>query len=263
MGFSQFADLDRDYGPNGTAWVIPVLTGIELEKNEQGKVLLKCGITCQYVIFDRVMVDSVEDAYSPRRSVQIHTEQICLPSRLDYSREQAVCRQTHRCDAAEIIDLFVCWGVPRVGHNGGLTQFEITPNYQILYLDPEGELHSTLVGGEAVVELESDEANGLCAYIGQRNVQTTLTGDGLEIVGNVSLDISAFSQKVLPMVDGITVGEVITPDPGRPSLVLCRCGTNGLWNLAKKYGSTIEQIRKINMIIDEPSEDQLIMIPVN
>ncbi len=263
MGFSQFADLDRDYGPNGSAWVIPVLTGMELEKNEQGKVLLKCGITCQYVIFDRVMVDSVEDVYSPRRSVQTYVEQISLPARLDFSREQAVSRQTHRCDASEVIDVFTCWGIPRVSHNGGLTQFEITPNYQILYLDQTGELHTALVSGEAVLELKSDEANCFCAFMGHKNMQTALTGDGLEIEGNVSVDISAFSQKVLPMVAGITVGETVAPDPSRPSLVLCRCGTNGLWQLAKKYGSTVEQIKKINMIVEEPCENQLIMIPVN
>ena len=263
MGFSQFADLDRDYGPNGTAWVIPVLTGAELEKNEQGKSVIKFGITCQYVIFDRVMVDAVEDAYCPGRTLQTHSEQICLPARLDYSHEQLTCRQTHRCDAVDVVDVFACWGSPRISHNEEKTLFALSPNYQVLYMDAAGELHSAAIAGETDVQLASDEANCFAAHMGQRNVQVVQTGDGLEICGNVNLDIAAFSQKRLSMVDAITIGEIVAPDPGRPSLVLCRCSNSSLWNLAKKYGSTVEQIKEINMIADEPAEDQLIMIPVN
>ncbi len=260
--FSQFADLDRDYGPNATAQVIPVVTGMELETNDQGNKVLKCGISCQYVIYDRVLVQSVEDAYSPLRNVQIHTEEMTLPARLDCCREDMSCRHNHKCDGGELVDVYPFWGLPRINYDGDLAQAQITPNYQILYQDETGELHSATVNAETTLTMASDDINRISMNMTQRDIYAQETVDGWEIVGNATMDISVFSKQVLPMVSSVTVGESVAPDPARPSLILCKPGASRLWDLAKKYGSTVEQIMKINQLTEEPAEDQLIMIPV-
>ena len=48
----------------------------------------------------------------------------------------------------------------------------------------------------------------------------------------------------------------------RPSLILRRAGEEGLWELAKKTGSTVAAIRSANKLQEEPKPGQLLLIPV-
>ena len=86
LPFSQFVDLDRDYGNNAVAWLLPVITALELEPGENGGLAVKCGLAVQYVIYDRTVVRVVEDAYSPRRPVELQQQEMYLPARLDTQR---------------------------------------------------------------------------------------------------------------------------------------------------------------------------------
>ena len=52
------------------------------------------------------------------------------------------------------------------------------------------------------------------------------------------------------------------PDPGRPSLILRRCGEGGLWPVAKESGSTVEAIRKANGLEGEPESGRMLLIPI-
>jgi hypothetical protein len=56
--------------------------------------------------------------------------------------------------------------------------------------------------------------------------------------------------------------ETTQPDPNRPSLILRRYAEDSIWELAKKTGSTVEAIQKLNGIQLEPEKDQMLLIPV-
>ena len=62
--FSQYAQLDKEYGESAQHQVLPLTTSLELEALEDGRLRMKAGLTGQYVIYDRQMIDLVEDAYS-------------------------------------------------------------------------------------------------------------------------------------------------------------------------------------------------------
>ena len=76
------------------------------------------------------------------------------------------------------------------------------------------------------------------------------------------MEIVTMQQTHIPMVTGLELGEEKKPDPGRPSLILKRVGTDGLWEIAKRTGSTMEAIRKANGLREEPEPGQMLLIPV-
>ena len=59
------------------------------------------------------------------------------------------------------------------------------------------------------------------------------------------------------------MGEPGTPDPGRPSVIIRSVGKqDSLWDLSKRYGSTVSAIKRLNKLEGEPEEDRLLLIPV-
>jgi hypothetical protein len=80
--FSQYAELDRDYGPNSSATIMPMLTSLELVADAQRRLQLKCGMCAQYVVYDREMVEIAEDAYSPMRQVKTQIQEKLLLKRV-------------------------------------------------------------------------------------------------------------------------------------------------------------------------------------
>ena len=64
------------------------------------------------------------------------------------------------------------------------------------------------------------------------------------------------------MVSSMELGEPTPKDPNRPSLLLCRAGDAGLWELAKGSKSTMEAIARANGLEGEPQKGQMLLIPV-
>ena len=64
------------------------------------------------------------------------------------------------------------------------------------------------------------------------------------------------------MVKGLELGDLQEADPSRPSLILRSSGGESLWELAKRSGSTVAAISAANGLSGEPSEEQMLLIPV-
>ena len=77
------------------------------------------------------------------------------------------------------------------------------------------------------------------------------------------LQLTASGGAGIPMVSALTLGDEIQPDAQRPSLILRRAGTDGLWELAKKTGSTVKAIREANKLQDDPKPGQMLLIPIS
>ena len=88
------------------------------------------------------------------------------------------------------------------------------------------------------------------------------TGSGIELKGESVLDMTATSRRGLSMVSGLTVGEEPVRENARPSLVLRRAGTGGLWQIAKSSGSTVSAIQKANGLEEDPAPERILLIPV-
>lgn len=249
--FSQYTDLDRDYGPNATAWVMPVVTSLELTRSDDDTVSLTAGIATQYVIYDRQSLEMVEDAYSTQRAAQPIFEEISLPVRLDMCALEAelACEDTQ--GVAE-----VSWLIqqPAVVLTDDAAQIQIAAQYQKLYYDDENNLQSANGTVEKTVSLRSDQNNIL--RIWPRNVNTHADSC------NISADAMICSAAPMVTVCGLQTGECKEPDPNRPSLILCRGTGRSLWDVAKKHGSTVSDIMSANGLNDEQISDKILLIPV-
>lgn len=261
--FSQYADLDSDYTGRAEGVVIPLMTGAELDRDEEGRLHLKCGITGQYRIFDRIMVEVVEDAYSPNRKVEALMQELQLPVRLDSRREQIPFRQETRVGGQKCVDTCLFWDLPDCRQKGDSVEIRLPGQYQILYVDEEGRLQSTAGHLEETREIPSQMGNEMFA-VGwmPTSPRCTIGEDTMEISADITLDITADREESVPMVTALQLGEAEEPDPARPTVIVRRAGENRLWDLAKECGSTVDAIREANHLQQEPDNDQLLLIPV-
>jgi hypothetical protein len=263
LPFSHFSDLDKEYGNNATAWVLPLLTGLEVEQGEDGKLLIKAGITVQYVIYDRTMLELVEDAYSPFRQVEIQRGELDVPVLLDVQQEKVQYGAQIRGEYENVVDVFCQREHPACRQRGDAIQVELPAQYQVLYYDASGVLQCVNARSEEMRELISDRNNDAEVHLLNCGFpKASISADGIQIVDDVIMNVAVNSSRGLPMVTALNVGELQEADPNRPSLILRRVGDGKLWDLAKECGSTVEGIRKTNQLQQEPGSDQMLLIPV-
>lgn len=263
LPFSQFADLDREYGPNASGWIVIVPTGMELEKSEDGKLMLKCGLAAQYVIYDRNMIEVVEDAYSPRRNINVQRSVLRLPVRLDSKRAEMEYSHSLRADGQKAVDVSVFWDNPVVRQSGECAEAEIYGQYQMLYLDNSESLQGVSGRSDEKWILPSDRDNSVLLSIMPDIPAAVFHSEGADVSGTLRLDASVMTEQILPMVTGLEFGDMEEPDPNRPSLILRKTGESRLWDLAKECGSTVDAIYKANELQSEPESDRILLIPVS
>ena len=88
------------------------------------------------------------------------------------------------------------------------------------------------------------------------------SADGFSVRSTYPVSMQVYSGQTIPMVTELELGELRQPDSNRPSLILRRVNNEDLWALAKGYGSTVSAIREANQLADEPSDGQMLLIPI-
>ena len=85
--------------------------------------------------------------------------------------------------------------------------------------------------------------------------------------GNVRCDVmmetTARCTTVIPQVTGLEMGELLPPDPNRPSMILRRVENGSLWDMAKACNSTVEAIMEANALAEDPEPGKILLIPVS
>ena len=256
LNFSQFEDLEQTLSQEAQLSVMPALTSLEPELQE-GQLLLKAGLAAQYIAYDRQLMELVEDAYSPRMELTVHTEPVNVEILLDASRRQVQPQVT--VGGQKLVDATVYTDQPRVE----LGNQELSGRVRCLMYDEEGNLEAVDLPWQEQWDLEADGKVGIQAQVTMDN--------GLKISGNpgqywITPELEVQTQFIAPldasMVTGVSLGQPRNPDPHRPSLVLKRPGSATLWELAKASGSTVEAICQANHLSGDPIEDRLLLIPI-
>lgn len=256
--FSQYGDLERDLSPAAEGEILPVVTDLELSLTE-GRLRLKASLAAQYILWDRVMVELVEDAYSPRRTVEPHLSEILLPARLDHWKDAAQAEQNIRCEMGSLVDVSVMLEHPQ--HRS--EEAVLSGNCQMLYYDPAGQLQSGTARLEQAVSMETAPDLSVFTIASASEMPRVIAGgEGVTVTQPVELEHTVTGRKGMAMVTGLEVGEPQEPDPGRPSVILRRCQAESLWSLAKKSGSTVDAIRSANGLEGEPEPSRMLLIPI-
>lgn len=262
--FSQFADLEREYGDDAQVRVIPAVTGLDLEQSGPDRLTVKAGLTGQYTVTDQSVLELTEDAYSTIRAATPRTMPLELPAVLDDRQETVRMEQAEGIDGERILDTACMLRQPSVRREGDRLTMEMEMAFQLLYYDREGNLQGKLCTCRQERQIAADENCGL-------NVRLRLTGNPQVVLGagSVNLRGDVLAQTVttaaqgMPMVTGLELGEVVLPDPNRPSLILRRAGRQKLWDMAKENRSTVAAICQANHLAEEPEEGRMLLIPVN
>lgn len=261
--FSQFEDLQREYGPEAEARVAPAVTGMELEITAPDTVLLKAGLVGQYVITDKSMLEVVEDAYSNGRDVSPRIEALCLPAVLEDRIITVKMEGDGEGGGHRLVDPAFFTAQPAVHRDGDTAEFDLTGAWQLLMADREGKIQGQLLPGNCQTAVESDRDSRVTAFAVPTGLpRAELSGNRIHAQAEVLLDTVTTAEQGIPMVTGLELGEARKPDPNRPSMILRRCGTAGLWELAKGNRSTVAAIREINALEGEPEPGRMLLIPV-
>lgn len=252
--FSQYCELEQEYS-DAEAEVALALTNLEFEALEGGKLSVKCGIVGQYVVYSREDLRLASDAYSLTRKVTPHFERVNLPRLLERRSDVLrIAMQTPKCmDAALLAEQ------PTLLGSGTAARVRACGACQILTEEDDGSLRMEMLPWEQENPLPgAQNSSALCALL--------LPGKLAVGTGDVSADLTLAVQTVadegLTMMDAMELGEETAPDPARPSVILRRAAKEGLWDLAKRCGTTVEAIRRANRLTDEPEEGKMLLIPV-
>lgn len=261
--FSQFEDLQREYGPEAEARIVPAVTGLELEITAPETVTLKAGLVGQYVITDRSLLETVGDAYSNSRQVTPRIEELYLPAVLD-DRVITVKMDTDgETEGQRIMDTAFYVAQPTAHRENDAVELELNGAWQLLTVDREERLQSQLLAENHATDMDADWNSRVTAFANPTgSPQGELSGNRIRARGDVLLDTFTTAEQGIPMVTGLELGDAVKPDPNRPSMILRRCGTARLWELAKRNHSTVEAIREINALEGEPEPGRMLLIPV-
>lgn len=260
--FSQYAELEAGYSSDAQADVMMALTKLELEGDGEGRLHLKAGLTGQYLINDRELVETVEDAYSPRREMEVRRQELSLPGLLDNRRETVFGEQTLPIQADVVADTAFLPDYPRQHREGDTLTLEQPGMLQLLYYDAEGRLQSASHRLEGTAALTAGETAAVTAQPFRTEPQVLPGADTLTFRAEVPVQMTFSGGGALPVVTGLVLGEERVPDPKRPSLILRRAGKDRLWDIARTSGSTVAAIRTANGLDAEPEPGKMLLIPV-
>lgn len=256
--FSQYAQLEQEHDSGAAAEVIPALTNLELDVQENGALRLKAGIVGQYVIYDRPVLEIATDAYSTQRQVALQEQKLVLPTVLDMRRDM-VKAEASVDENVRLLDLAPYVSHPQQYRESGKVRMEMPGSFQVVGYDNEAAAVGTTVRWEKELEIPTDDVTVILA-------RSAVTGKGQTVGSTVSsevaVDMLMTAQTEISMVTALDTGEVETDRVGKPSLILRRQGKDSLWNIAKTCGSTVDAILEANGLTGEPLDDQMLLIPV-
>lgn len=264
LPFSQLGELPEV--TEGEAWADVALCATSLEVNleENGHLRVKCGLVGQYAVSCRIFAELAEDVYSISRDVSPQMGNLELPVILERRQESLSTEQTLPQDGGVIVDVQFYPDFPKGRRQGNDLELELPGQFQVLYYGENGMLQSATARWEGSFRMPAGENTVTDAFLFLKEpVEAQFSGGQLHLRVNTALDLQTRTDQVIPFVAGLELGAVCQPDPGRPSLILRRVEDQGLWSLAKQYGSTVEAIRKVNSLQTEPERGQMLLIPVS
>lgn len=259
---SQYAQLEDTYGTEAQADVMTGITGLELMPTEGRQMRLKCGMVAQYLISDRFLAELTEDAYSPRRDVVLKTQLLEIPAMLEQRTDSITAQQQLPGITGEVVDLTFLPDFPHQTRTADKVMLSLPGQFQVLYYAPDGSLQGTAARWEGNMQIPADPDSCMAFFVQPHTAQATSGADGMSLTGYYTIQMQTTAREGLQMVVGLDVGQLQEKEPDRPSLILCRPEGESLWEMAKRCGSTVEDIRRVNRLEDQTPENRILLVPV-
>lgn len=257
--FSQYADLNGEFEAQATMQVIPVVTNLEHDLTPEGTLHLKAGFSGQYMIFDPVSVDLVQDAYSPARKVEPTLTQLTVPAVLESNTKTVSVQTDPQVDVMRPVDVCFWHDHPYVGSDADGVEADLSGIFQMLYYDPEGQLQVTQSRWEDTMTVPADSGCKVAVSVRPGGKSQYIAGT---LRTDLLTDYTVMSGQGMDMVSGLEMGDAAVTDPQRPSMIITRAGNKSLWQIAKENATTVDRIRQANALTADPAPDSILLIPV-
>ena len=263
LAFSQFEQLEEEPPMDAEVDIDVIVTGLELDLQEQ-RLHLKCSMAAQYLIDAQTMISIVQDAYGTHRDVDLQEEMLSLPVTLEERRDSVTAEQTLSGKTGEVLDVTFMGDHPRQHGVNGDGEQSFSGVFHVLYRGEDGALQSSAIRWENQQPFPMGDA---CVsdsrIISQGKIRASESADGINLSMPLQIQTRTGAGQEWNMVSGMELGPVREPDPGRPSLILCRPGRESLWAIAKRCGSTVGAIQDANKMDEEVPENRILLIPVS
>lgn len=262
LPFSQYGELSREYEQGATAKIIMAVTSLEADPDVEDRIQLRAGLVGQYLLCQDAQIETVDDAYSPRRQAVPMMENMHLFIIEDTLRQTVPAEQTIQSQGMPIDTSFYP-DHPHSQQIGGNTALQMPGQFQLLFRDDEGQYRTAVTRWEGQCPATEGDTQQVIAYVNATGKTRCVTdGTGMTMGAEILADLMIGSQQEIPMVVGVEMTELAEPDPERPSLILRRAGQDSLWKMAKSSGSTVEAIMDANQLETQPDPDRMLLIPI-
>ena len=242
--FIQLAGLEMDF-----------LTGVEARK-----LGLTLYVDVSLLCYMEKHVETVCDLYSTQLSLTPEK----TPLSLQALQERIVRRQTLREilevgeDVARVIDVTIWPGA--ITEQEGQAACECTA--KLVYQTESGQTMGLTRMLRVVSPVESGTGQLTAELLG--DITATPVSSGLELRLAMDFECVSLAERRLYSVTGLTQDDLPDRDPNAPNVILYRCKPEeGLWDIAKRYGSTRRRLALCNKLENEEQapEGQVLLIP--
>ena len=273
LPFSQIIEGKEDAGAAIYCDALLRLTGCEIRigsdnaPDDTHTISLKLFISAFVVLRQTKSICCIADLYSTAYDLNAKSEQIALSETPELFLRQQMLREQLETGVAvqTILCTDVTFGNVSVSRNGDGCTLRATANIKVLYLDENGS--PLLCERRAEVSLDTDipaagriSVRSVCA----NDMMTSVTAGGIEVRCPVEFTVAAATAPCYPCLMSLSAEKQENTSLNMPSLVL-RALSSGetLWNLAKQYRTTVEDILKANEMAEEAAAKvgQLLLIP--
>lgn len=260
--FAQYVDLDGEYEADAQVSNLLCVTSLELDVEPDGCLRLKCGLVSQHIINALESVELLEDCYSPCRDVELEKQLVSVPAWLDQQQRPIDLSASFSGEEGQPIDLVFFPDAPNVTARTGAVELELGGVFQAVLLGKDGSYSATHQRQSQSIQLDTECAT-VCFPVSTGGASCRSEAGSWRTDTRVALDLSSLCSQPMEMVTGAKLSAPRSPDPDRPSVIIRSRGKQeSLWDLAKRCGSTVGAIRRLNKLEGEPEEDRLLLIPV-
>ena len=260
MPFSQYSELDKEYGPDARLQLSVLPTGLEMELLSDGALRMKASMIGQYLVMEAKPIEVVTDAYSTARALQMQTQPVRMP-RVKSVISQSIQASAQAQTAMERVhDCVFFPDGPQISPYAENPGAELAGSFQVLGTDESGSLCCESIPWQEAVTLEGTGQGSL--YLWQVGKSDASAGAAVEANVELSMEGMILEEVSIPMVTGLTLGDPLERSEQRPSLILGRMAGDSLWELAKANATTKEKIMEANGLTQEPEKGSWLLIPV-
>lgn len=211
----------------------------------------------QLVCFSRQRVEYISDVYSNLCPAEcsVQTRQLSAVSDVQQLKLAADERVNVVEDCTDVLSVFT-----------SISQAQLSPDkmsaavtLDIVYRTSDGSLSAV----RRLISLESENGEAQARLVGARISDAYLRPDGAYIDAHICVEINyqCVSTSELSRVESVTLDDGETFEQSAfPAVTVVRAEKESVWELAKKYHSSMECIKSVNEF-DDDLEGKLIMIP--